>query len=44
MIRFGFLEHTDWIGQASQTGQQARLSTESYKYKLKVLYEKPKTK
>ena len=44
IIRFGFLEHTDWIGQASQTGQQARLSTESYKYKLKVLYEKSKTK
>jgi hypothetical protein len=44
IIRFGFLEHTDWIGQASQTGQQARLSTESYKYKLKVLYEKTKTK
>ncbi len=43
IIRFGFLEHTDWIGQASQTGQQARLSAESYKYKLKVLYEKSKT-
>src|SRR3990170_929890 len=24
-IRFGWLDHTDWIGQAAATGQQARL-------------------
>jgi ScaI restriction endonuclease len=23
-VRFGWLDHTDWIGQASATGQQAR--------------------
>lgn len=43
IIRFGFLEHNDWIGQTSQRGQQARLNAESYKYKLKLLYEKSKT-
>lgn len=40
IIRFGWLDHTDWIGQAAATGQQARLSKETYKYKLKTLYSK----
>lgn len=38
MIRFGWLSHTDWIGQASAKGQQARLAPETYKLKLKTLY------
>lgn len=40
MIRFGYLEHTDWIAQASATGQQARLSADVYRYKLKQIYPK----
>ncbi|RKZ37792.1 MAG: ScaI family restriction endonuclease [Gammaproteobacteria bacterium] len=38
LIRFGWLEHSDWIGQKSQTGQQARLSIETYGTKFKTLY------
>jgi hypothetical protein len=38
MIRFGWLSHTDWIGQTSATGQQARLAPETYELKLKTLY------
>lgn len=41
MIRFGYLEHTDWIAQASETGQQARLGADIYRYKLKQIYPKP---
>lgn len=40
VIRFGYLEHTDWIAQKAPTGQQARLSPDVYKYKLNTLYEK----
>lgn len=40
IIRFGYLEHLDWIAQTAATGQQARLSPEVYKYKLKTLYQK----
>lgn len=40
LIRFGFIEHTDWIAQNSATGQQARLKPETYKNKLRVIYEK----
>lgn len=40
VIRFGWLDHTDWIAQKSESGQQARLSTDTYKYKLKTLYLK----
>lgn len=39
LIRFGYLEHTDWIAQNSPTGQQARLRPEVYQHKLKVLYK-----
>ena len=38
-IRFGWLDHTDWKGQKSETGQQASLKPESEKGKLLVLYE-----
>ena len=38
IIRFGYLEHGDWIAQKAATGQQARLSSEAYKYKLIEIY------
>lgn len=41
-IRFGYLEHTDWIAQKASTDQQARLSKEVYQYKLNTLYKKKK--
>ncbi|WP_369049541.1 ScaI family restriction endonuclease [Tenacibaculum sp. UWU-22] len=37
-IKFGYLEHTDWIPQASAKGQQARLTKESKKFKLITLH------
>jgi len=37
-IRFGYLDHTDWIAQIAATGQQARLSPNVYSYKLKKIY------
>ncbi|HFC7940318.1 ScaI family restriction endonuclease [Neisseria meningitidis] len=40
IIRFGWLDHTDWIAQTAATGQQARLSPEAYRSKLKILYQK----
>ena len=40
LIRFGWLEHSDWISQNSQTGQQSRLSKESDSLKFITLYEK----
>ena len=39
-IRFGYLEHSDWIAQKSETGQQARLSPDADKNKFFVLYKK----
>lgn len=39
-IRFGWLEHTDWVGQVAATGQQAHLTAEADKYKLVVLFPK----
>ncbi len=36
--RFGWLDHTDWIGQRAATGQQARLQPESDRGKLQRLY------
>jgi hypothetical protein len=38
LVRFGWLDHTDWIGQKAATGQQARLRPESDKFKLRRLY------
>ena len=43
MIRFGYLEHSDWIAQNAATGQQARLSAEVYRHKLKQIYPNPET-
>lgn len=39
LIRFGYLEHKDWIPQKSSTGQQAHLSEQAYKSKLITLYQ-----
>lgn len=38
-IRFGWLDHDDWLGQAAATGQQARLSSEVERGKLRLLFE-----
>lgn len=34
LIRFGWLDHVDWIGQKSETGQSARPSKEAKEHKL----------
>ncbi len=39
-IRFGWLDHSDWRGQASSTGQQASLAPDTYRLKFKTLYSK----
>jgi hypothetical protein len=39
-IRFGWLDHDDWVGQKAATGQQARIRPESESKKLLVLYER----
>lgn len=38
LIRFGWLDHEDWMGQASSTGQQSRLSNATENGKLETLY------
>lgn len=38
LIRFGWLDHEDWLGQSSATGQQSRLSNETENGKLETLY------
>lgn len=38
-IRFGWLDHSDWLGQISERGQQARLSPEVNRSKLRLLFE-----
>lgn len=40
LIRFGWLDHTDWIGQSAASGQQARLPKEVENEKLVVIYKK----
>jgi len=37
LIRFGWLDHEDWIGQSAASGQQARLSPQVEKGKLLIL-------
>jgi hypothetical protein len=34
LVRFGWLDHSDWIGQGAATGQQARLDPNVEQYKL----------
>jgi len=43
-IRFGWLDHTDWIPQKAPTGQQSRLKPYSEANKLLLLYAKTKIK
>jgi len=38
LVRFGWLDSDDWIGQKASTGQQSRLSPEVENYKLLKLY------
>ena len=38
-IQFGWLDHSDWVGQRSETGQQASLTKEARESKLLTLYE-----
>ena len=40
LIRFGWLDSSDWIGQTASTGQQARLPSDVEKYKLLTIYRK----
>ena len=44
LIRFGWLDHSDWIAQKAATGQQARLTTEAERYKLIEIYPNSKLK
>jgi hypothetical protein len=37
-IRLGWLDHSDWVGQRKNTGQQASLTKEARENKLIVLY------
>lgn len=39
LIRFGWLDPVDWIGQRAQSGQQSHLTKESRAYKLKILWD-----
>ena len=40
LIRFGWLDSTDWVGQAAATGQQSRLPKNVEDGKLLVIYRK----
>lgn len=40
LIRFGYVEHSDWRGQKSEKGQQASLSPYVYQNKFVVLYDR----
>ena len=42
IIRFGWIDSTDWVGQKAPTGQQARLPSEVYEGKLKTIYKRIK--
>ena len=43
-IQFGWLDHSDWVGQKSETGQKATLTTRAKAFKLITLYEISNTK
>lgn len=38
-IRFGWLDHKDWVAQKSETGQQARVELKAQRSKLRTLFE-----
>ncbi len=39
-IKFGWLDHSDWKAQKSETGQQASLTKEAKQFKLLQIYSK----
>jgi hypothetical protein len=39
LVRFGWLDSTDWIGQKAATGQQSRLPLEVESFKLLEIYK-----
>jgi hypothetical protein len=39
LIQMGWLDHSDWAGQKSETGQQASISKEARANKLIILYK-----
>lgn len=41
MIRFGYLNYTDWQSQSSSTGQQSRIPADIESVKLLPIYKKP---
>jgi hypothetical protein len=41
LIQMGWLNHSDWVGQKSETGQQASLTKEARASKLVELYPNP---
>jgi hypothetical protein len=42
MIRFGWLDAGDWIGQKAETGQQSKLKPEANAHKLIVIWDSDK--
>ena len=38
-IRFGWLDHSDWLGQKAATGQQARIISSADRHKLLTLFD-----
>ncbi len=38
LIRFGWIDHEDWMGQKAATGQQSRLKSNVENFKMKKLY------
>lgn len=38
LIRFGWLDHSDWVGQTSTRGQQAHLTPAADRHKLLTIY------
>jgi hypothetical protein len=41
LIRYGWLDHTDWVAQKSETGQQSALPSSVSNNQLLVLYRAP---
>ena len=39
LVQMGWLDHSDWRGQRSETGQQASLTKEARAFKLIVLHK-----
>jgi hypothetical protein len=40
LVRFGWLDSSDWVGQKAATGQQSRLLSEVENYKLLKIYSR----